>query len=152
MAKTDKEILKAVREQSKIYQQTKDKNELPDGEYFFAFSQEQLDKGLAKMRQTTQAEVFNLGMGGMIGTKKASEELNKFFAEKENLIRQTCSPFGVFYYEYANHEGDYGARDSEFNDEAEQITKEYFPDFNFADPNNRKVIKAIVDDWRNRCL
>jgi len=149
--KSEKQILKEVREQSQIYSQLKEQNKLPDGEYFFAFSKEQMDAGIAKLQRTTNDVIFSLGMG-MFGTKKAKEELDKHFAERENFIRTNCKPFGVFYYEYANHEGDYGCYDCEFNDEAEIITKEYFPDFDFHDPENRKVIKIIVNDWRDRCL
>jgi len=148
--KTEKQILREVSEQARVYAQTK-KSELPDGEYFFAFGNDQFEKGLAKLRQTTQAEIFNLGMG-MYGTKKAKQDMDKYFAERENVIREKCTPFGVFSYEYANHEGDYGAYDCEFNDDAETITKEYFPDFDFYKPKNHKIIKIIVNDWRDRCL
>jgi len=134
--------LKEIKTNAKVYSKLKN-NDAPAGEYFFAFSKEQFDKGLAEIRKTTDAEVFS-GAGGMIGTKKGFEKFKSHYDNVDKQIKEQCHPLAVFYYEYYNHESDY----SFYDDTALKITQEYFPDFNLAD--YAKIVKQIRKQWCNK--
>jgi len=135
--------LKKVKKEALIYRELKNQ-EAPDGEYFYAFSQEQFDKGLLEIRKTTNAEVFQ-GSYGMIGTKKGIEEFNAFYSNRDKRIKEQCTPIGIFYEEYQNHEGEYDLNQNT----AEVITKKYFP--NFSPTDYADIIKQIRKEWLDNC-
>ena len=132
--------LDEIRKQAKLYEEIKE-NHAPDGEYFFAFSDGQFEKGLKEIRETSQEEVFKSGGAGLFGTRKGLDEFYAHYGNVEKRVQENCSPLGIFYYEYYNHEGGYG------DDETWEITKEYFPDFDFSAPENVKAVKAVKDEW-----
>lgn len=71
---------------------------------FFAFSEEQYNRGKARIRPLKEGEkIYSVG-AGMYGTK---EGVASFFAEVKSFdqrIKEECDPQEVYFYEYNNHE------------------------------------------------
>jgi len=141
MLKEMKDILKKLRQEIKILCDLKNE-QAPDGEYFFAFSNEQFEEGKKRIGIEDNKQLCDAG-SGMYGTKKGIEEFWAFHNERTKRIQAQISPLAFFYYEYGNCEGEYNS-----DDEAWDYTKELYPDFDFADEYNRKVVEAIRDEWR----
>lgn len=71
---------------------------------FFAFSNQQFDDGLKKIRPLNEGEKLVSMGGGMYGTR---DGVDKFFAAYDVIyekIKQECNPQEVYFYEYNNHE------------------------------------------------
>ena len=75
-----------------------------EDEIFFAFSDEQFERGISKLPEDAQSlKVYSFG-AGCFGTERAIKAL---FARDNNIykrIKHECDPQEVYYYEYNNHE------------------------------------------------
>lgn len=78
---------------------------------FFAFSNEQFDKGVAELKQKGLMQegekIYSYG-AGLLGTKRGLDEylqaLNTLSKNMNKLIREQCDPQEVYFYEYNNYE------------------------------------------------
>jgi hypothetical protein len=80
-------------------------------ECFFAFSNEQIAKGIAEHKLEGK-EIFS-GGNGLYGTK---EGIKKLWSDYDNIserISKECEPQAVYNYEFHNHECNYTNDDSE---------------------------------------
>jgi len=135
--------LKEIKKQSMLYERLKN-NQAGPGEYFFAFSDEQFTRGEKKIREISPEKIYK-STAGLFGTRKGLDEFYAHYDGVEKSIQEQCPPLGIFYYEYYNHEGDYG------DDEAWDITRGYFPDFDFTVKKNANIVSAIKKEWAKRC-
>ena len=134
------EILKGLRQEIKLLRELQ-KGHAPDGEYFFAFDNKQFEEGKTRIG-ITDNNLLCRGPAGIIGTEKGINEFFDFYENKNKRISEQISPLAYFCYEYANHEGEIN-----YDNPAWKMTKEMYPNFNFNDPHNAKVVKAIKADW-----
>ncbi|MCL2798136.1 MAG: hypothetical protein FWD58_08815 [Firmicutes bacterium] len=135
--------LQEIKKQARLYERLKD-NQAPPGEYFFAFTQEKFDESEKKIHAVSQEQIYKRPHG-LFGTRKGLDEFDAHFEGVIKSIEQQCTPLGIFYSEYHNHEGDYG------DDEAWELTSDYFPDFDFNSKENAAAVRAIIADWRKKC-
>lgn len=88
------------------------KGEMLDySEAFFAFSQEQLEEGMAKIGVTDKSLIVAGPINGLCGT---NDGINKFMYsyknEEENfkkLVKENCTPQQVYNFEFNNYECGY---------------------------------------------
>lgn len=69
---------------------------------FFAFSDQQLQEGMAKFNLKRE-QLVSYG-GGLIGTKQGIEDFFSQYDEPDRRIKAECAPQEVYFYEYNNHE------------------------------------------------
>ena len=91
---------------------------------FYAFSNEQFEKGMKACGYDENTKLVKDGMGGY-GTREAFDERHKFYSSVEEEIRQNCTPDEIFEFEYWNHECGYTYDYSE----ALEIVRSYFPNY-----------------------
>ena len=89
-------------------------------ECFFAFSQDQLKKGIAK--NNLEGKKLLDGGGGLIGTKFGIQKLFDYYDAQSKKISENCDPQEVYRYEFSNHECSYTNDD----EEAIKIVIDYF--------------------------
>lgn len=71
---------------------------------FFAFSNQQFEDGLKKIRPLKEGEkLVNVG-AGMYGTRDGVDKFFAFYEEIDKRIKLDCDPQEVYFYEYNNHE------------------------------------------------
>ncbi len=72
---------------------------------FWAFSKEQFDKGLEKIKPyREEGDKIVSFCGGGFGTPKAIKKMMEWHDEIDKRIAAECDPQEVYYYEYNNHE------------------------------------------------
>ena len=97
------------------------KNEHPElKECFFAFSNEQYEEGI-KEHNLEGKKLFR-SVAGLLGTKEGLEQVSKAYKEREQKIREQCTPQEVYENEFSNYECGYTYDDSE----ALEIVENYF--------------------------
>lgn len=84
------------------YYQLAYKNNPPEGEYFYAFSVDQVKQGIAAKH--LENEKIYRASGGLFGTKVGIDNLFKHFDAINELIKADCNPQEVYFFEYNNHE------------------------------------------------
>lgn len=92
--------------------------EAPCDDCFFAFSNQQLSEGIAKL----EGKKVYSARGGLYGTKEGIENFLNFYVELEKRIAAECDPQEVYDYEFGNHECGYLWDDTE----AIKIVLSYF--------------------------
>lgn len=83
-----------------VYREMRYENQAPEGEYFFAFSEKQFEEGI---KRCNDKKVYSAGHG-MFGTMEGLDKYFEFCNNKEKIIRESCNPQEVYYWEYNNHE------------------------------------------------
>jgi hypothetical protein len=78
---------------------------------FFAFSNDQIEKGLAELGLETK-DIVSVG-SGLYGTRKGIKSFLDYYDEREQRIKQDCTPQEVYDFEFVNYECDYTRDDSE---------------------------------------
>lgn len=81
-------------------------------EVIFAFSQEQLNEGIKKIRKHSDEKIYS-ATAGMYGTKAGIEYFSKFYDDKDEAIKTLCDPQTVYLYECDNHEFAINREDTE---------------------------------------
>lgn len=71
---------------------------------FFAFSNEQFEKGLKGIRPLAEGEKLVSIGGGGFATKDGAKRLFEFYESIDAKIKAECDPQEVYFYEYNNHE------------------------------------------------
>ena len=138
-----KKLLKELGVEIKLLRKLKEE-QAPPGEYFFAFTKNDVEEGMARIGITDKSLIIpdrRVGMG-LFGTAKGIKEFWDFQDSQFKRIQEQISPLAYFRYEYGNHEGEYNSDGTAWT-----ITKEVYPDFDFDDPHNAKVIAAIRKEW-----
>lgn len=71
---------------------------------FFAFTNEQFERGLKSIRPLKEGEKLIRLCGGGFATKDGAERLSEYYRSIEEKIKQECDPQEVYCYEYNNYE------------------------------------------------
>lgn len=90
----------------KLYHELNDKaSRYDDPCMFYAFSQEQFDRGMEKVKPHLKEgqEVLRYRYG-LFSTKEAYDKLIDFLTHKDEIIAKECDPQEVYCYEYNNYE------------------------------------------------
>lgn len=80
-------------------------------ECFFAFSNEQMAKGIKKTG--IEGKEILSGGGGLYGTREGIKQLFDYYDNQSLEIAKNCDPQEVYNYEFGNHECSYTCDDSE---------------------------------------
>lgn len=78
---------------------------------FFAFSNEQLEQGIASLKKRgfiTDASELRRSFGGAFGSAESIRKMYAAYNEIEEKIKAECDPQEVYFYEFNNHETPYG--------------------------------------------
>lgn len=78
---------------------------------FFAFSNKQFKEGVEK-NELDGVKIYHAG-AGLYGTKEAIKAFLNGYDTRAERIKQECTPQEVYDYEYANHECNWVAEDTE---------------------------------------
>ena len=84
-----------------LYHQLKYEARPPAGDYFWAFSVEQLKRGI-KDKHLEDKKLY--GKDSLFGTKEALGALNAYYENIAERIKNECNPQEVYLYECNNHE------------------------------------------------
>ena len=84
-----------------LYHQLKYEAQPPAGDYFWAFSKEQLDRGI-KDKHLEDKKLCRFG--ALFGTTEAIEALEAYYESTHQRIKNECNPQEVYLYECNNHE------------------------------------------------
>ena len=96
----------------KPYQELSDKH--PEMiECFFAFSKEQIEKGIKEKGLEGKKLCRYSDINGLFGTREGITQFLKFYDDRHNEIAAECDPQEVYDHEYWNHECGYVCDDSE---------------------------------------
>jgi hypothetical protein len=108
---------------------------------FFAFGDDQFDQN-----KIGNAPFVHLGMGlysSKSNAKELIEAFKSFSKNKDNFLREHCNPYGVFAYEFGNHECSYTGD----HDEPYEITKSiYGEEIARNILNDKEFIKTLYGD------
>ncbi|GHV78599.1 hypothetical protein AGMMS49944_03900 [Spirochaetia bacterium] len=109
----------------------------PAEKVFFAFSEEQLLEGLAKIGATREEVVS--GVGGVIGREADVREFHSFYEKNIERMAKECTVDEVFRHEWWNHEcgltGDC--------EEAMEIAKNIFGEDCFKDYDLQGTVRQL---------
>lgn len=86
----------------KLYHKLKYDDQPPEGEYFYAFSNEQFSQQV-KAKHLEGKKIYSGGYG-LYGTDKGIEGLLAYIDSVSKRIKEECNPQEVYFYEYNNHE------------------------------------------------
>lgn len=78
---------------------------------FFAFSNKQFKEGVEK-NELDGVKIYHAG-AGLYGTKEAIKAFLNEYDSRAEKIKKECTPQEVYDYEYANHECNWVAEDTE---------------------------------------
>lgn len=82
------------------YRKLKYDTHAPEGEYFFAFSEQQFNEGAKKCN----GKKIYRAKYGLFGTKEGIKKFYDFYVNKDKIIAERCNPQEVYFWEYNNHE------------------------------------------------
>lgn len=85
----------------KLYHHLKYEAQPPAGDYFWAFSVEQLKRSI-KDKHLEDKKLY--GKDSLFGTKEALDALNAYYEDIAERIKNECNPQEVYLYECNNHE------------------------------------------------
>lgn len=88
----------------KELQEEKSKRDCYRCDCFFAFSNQQFEEGLKKIRPLKEGEKLVSVGAGMYGTRDGVDKFFAFYNEIDKRIKLDCDPQEVYFYEYNNHE------------------------------------------------
>lgn len=72
---------------------------------FWAFSKEQFEEGMARVRpHLKEGQKIVRGIAGMFCTREAYDKMMEFYRNADKMIAAECDPQEVYCYEYNNHE------------------------------------------------
>lgn len=86
----------------KLYHKLKYDDQPPEGEYFYAFSQEQFNQQM-KAKHLEGKKIYR-GVYGLYGTNEGIDKLIEYIDGVSKRIKEECNPQEVYFYEYNNHE------------------------------------------------
>lgn len=127
---------------SKSYCEIKDQH--PElFECFFAFSEKQMQEGIAK--NNLEGKKLYSGIGGLYGTKEGIAKLYADYDAITEQVKNECNPQDVYDYEFNNHECSYTNDDTE----AIKIVDSTFGTERTKEVKRRFAYVSLADLWKN---